>query len=53
MARMAAVISAALALTDNQISSFQSPGKASMEPQTVSKWKMAGRHRQLTRRPKR
>ncbi len=53
MARKAAVISAALALSEKGISNYLKVNEEMKEPQAASKWKMTARHEQLVRRPKR
>jgi acetyl-CoA carboxylase biotin carboxylase subunit len=53
MTRKAAVISAALALSKEGISNYLTIDEEMNEQQAVSKWRTAGRHSQLARRPKR
>ena len=50
MRRKAAVISVALALSEEGISSYIKRGEKAQEIRPVSKWKMAGRYEQLARR---
>jgi acetyl/propionyl-CoA carboxylase alpha subunit len=53
MTRTAAVISAALAISGEEITNFLKIDKKVNELQPVNKWKMAGRYYQIARRPKR
>jgi acetyl-CoA carboxylase biotin carboxylase subunit len=53
MTRTAAVVSAALALSEDGITNYLKVDKKVNEPQPVNKWKMAGRYYQIARRPKR
>jgi acetyl-CoA carboxylase biotin carboxylase subunit len=53
MTRTAAVVSAALVISEEGISNYLKVDKKVNELQSVSKWKMAGRYNQLARRPKR
>jgi acetyl-CoA carboxylase biotin carboxylase subunit len=51
MTRKAAVVSAAITLSDEGITNFLKVDKKVNELQPFSKWKMSGRHYQISRRP--
>ena len=53
LTRKAAVVSAALVVSEEGVSNYLNVDKKVNELQPVSKWKMAGRYNQLARRPKR
>jgi len=53
MTKIAAIISAALAQSKDEISNYQKINKKPDKLQSVSKWKMSGRYNQIIRRPKR
>jgi acetyl-CoA carboxylase biotin carboxylase subunit len=50
MTRTAAVISAALAISEEGVTNYLQVDKKAVEHQPVSKWKIAGRYNQLARR---
>ncbi len=53
MTRTAAVVSAAITMSEKGITNYLNFNKKANKLQPVSKWKMAGRYTQIARRPKR
>jgi pyruvate carboxylase len=53
MTRTVAIISAALTSSEGGITNYLKVDKKVNEPRVASKWKMAGRNRQISRRPPR
>jgi acetyl/propionyl-CoA carboxylase alpha subunit len=53
MTRIAAVVSAALAQSNERMANYLKANKKTDDSQPVSKWKMAGRYYQIARRPPR